>query len=305
MYLQKYGVKRFPYRGRRRCKPSINQYTDGGIVISNDVFGLTIKQFERMYIECLDRRKTQEQWIVNLRYPDKSSKEYLEYLQNCIYYNKGSDIDLMSLLNNIDIIQNVQNIKHPIQHTTMVMESDNDHPGFTRLRLIAVDDKKSELVTSECCESTTHGLYLSVKAFLHKIKQQFACYQLYSHGPCLSNIDQNLDFTVCLCSKNLPCSAIPWARRHRHQWPPNFVIEMIEKYGCFLVPIGPKTNVYGRLLYHKTFGTKGDEETVVKYLSDELDAGQTNQAVDIDSTSLKTRCDEKGHHKSQGKGELD
>ncbi|XP_063409024.1 uncharacterized protein LOC134692498 [Mytilus trossulus] len=48
---------------------------------------------------------------------------------------------------------------------------------------------------------------------------------------------------------------------------------------------------------------KGDEETVVKSLSDELDAGQTNQAADLDSTSLKTRYDEKGQDK--GQGELD
>lgn len=90
-YWKKYGVKRFPYRGRRRYLPSINQFTDGGIFISNDVFGLTIKQFERKYKECLERRKIHEQLILNIRYPDKSSHEYLEYLHNCIYYNKGKN----------------------------------------------------------------------------------------------------------------------------------------------------------------------------------------------------------------------
>lgn len=92
MYLQKYGVKSFPYRGRRRYKPSINQSMDGGIVISNDLFGLTIRQFERIYNACLERRKTHEQWILNLRYPDKSSNEYIKYLQDCVYYNEGKKV---------------------------------------------------------------------------------------------------------------------------------------------------------------------------------------------------------------------
>ncbi|CAG2190459.1 unnamed protein product [Mytilus edulis] len=82
-YLEKYGVKHFPYRGRRKYTPLIHKSVDEGIFISNDVFGLTIRQFERMYKDCLHRRKTHEQWILNLRYPDKSSNEYLEYLQNC------------------------------------------------------------------------------------------------------------------------------------------------------------------------------------------------------------------------------
>ncbi|XP_076083933.1 uncharacterized protein LOC143054770 [Mytilus galloprovincialis] len=87
-YWKKYGVKRFPYRGKRKYTPLVYQADDGGIVISNDVFGLTIRQFERMYKDCLDRRKTHESWIMNLRYPDKASNEYLEYLDKCTDCNK-------------------------------------------------------------------------------------------------------------------------------------------------------------------------------------------------------------------------
>ena len=97
MHLQKYGVKTFPYCRRRRYIPSINQSLAGGIVMSNDVFGLTIGQFERMYKDCLERRKSREKWIINLRYPDKFSNEYLEYLQNCIYYNKGNRVLYLNL----------------------------------------------------------------------------------------------------------------------------------------------------------------------------------------------------------------
>ncbi|CAG2206453.1 unnamed protein product [Mytilus edulis] len=88
-YWEIYGVKRFPYRGKRKFTPLLYPSFHGGMVISNDVFGLTISQFERQYKACLERRKTKEQWILNLRYPDKSSNEYLEYLENCTDCNIG------------------------------------------------------------------------------------------------------------------------------------------------------------------------------------------------------------------------
>ncbi|CAG2203672.1 unnamed protein product [Mytilus edulis] len=87
---EKYGLKRFPYPGTRRYKPLIYQSLDGGMIISNDVFGLTISQFEREFRACLERRTTQEQWILNLRYPDKSSNEYIEYLQTCTDQSKDN-----------------------------------------------------------------------------------------------------------------------------------------------------------------------------------------------------------------------
>ncbi|XP_063405755.1 scavenger receptor cysteine-rich type 1 protein M130-like [Mytilus trossulus] len=93
-FWELYGVKRFPYRGKRKYTPLLSQSFDGGMIISNDVFGLTIRQFERMYKACLERRKTHEQWIINLRYPDKSSNEYLEYLENCTDCHKGNNYDL-------------------------------------------------------------------------------------------------------------------------------------------------------------------------------------------------------------------
>ncbi|CAG2227857.1 unnamed protein product [Mytilus edulis] len=88
-YWEIYGVQRFSYRGRRKYTPLLHQSFDGGMIITNDVFGLTIRQFDRMYKACLERRKIKEPWILNLRYPDKSSKEYLEYLENCTDCNTG------------------------------------------------------------------------------------------------------------------------------------------------------------------------------------------------------------------------
>lgn len=132
----------------------------------------------------------------------------------------GSDVEVLYFLKNVNVVQSLQNIKHPIQHTTLEMESDNDHPGFTRLRLIA--DRKDEynINISKCCESTINGRYLSVKAFLHNIKAfSFSSFPS-AHGHCLPLTDQVFDTRICLRSKSFPVSAIPWVMRHRQQWPP-------------------------------------------------------------------------------------
>ncbi|XP_052086560.1 uncharacterized protein LOC127723884 [Mytilus californianus] len=324
-YLEKYMVKHFPYRGMRKYTPLINKYEEGGMFISNDVFGLTIRQFERMYKDCLQRRKTHEQWILNLRYPDKSSNEYLEYLQNCTDCDKehspwpenelkekelfellvktvgteidirtrqrlfivndmvansmnedkqissgslaegldlrGSDVDIMAVINKAVVIRNVRNtkyfktkvqdVKHSKQQTIFVMETDNDHPGFTRLRLIAAGGTIP--ITSQSIEFTKKGLYLSVNGFLNGIKIQHPHMNLVTHGPCLTFSDQSRDVAFCLRSKYLPYNATPWAMRNRRQWPPNSVIDKIKQYGCLVVPIGPRNKPDSNILWRLSF----------------------------------------------------
>ncbi|XP_071177236.1 uncharacterized protein [Mytilus edulis] len=332
-YWDIYGVKRFPYRGSRKYTPLLYQSLDmleGGMIISNDVFGLTISQFERMFKACLDRRKIHEQYITNIRYPDKSSNEYIEYLENCtdcntdqllwlehegkekyfyeclvneigteidirkrqrlfiiqdMIYNEimpqkrriasgslsegldlpGSDFDIMYEMIDIDVIHNVRKIKHPIHRTTCVMENDINHPGFTRLRLVAEKDGKSFLTPCARCKSVNEslfvsssgkGLYLSVNRFLRKIWHSFSFTKfmpLFLHGPCFSDDRQNYDYAYCLRSKYLPRNAIPWGTRHRCQWPPNSVIDRIIDNGCLLVPIGPKTTSDNDLLWRLSF----------------------------------------------------
>ncbi|CAC5425470.1 unnamed protein product [Mytilus coruscus] len=312
----------FPYPGKRRYTPLVYQTDDGGIVISNDVFGLTIRQFERVYKACLNRRKTQEQYIINLRYPDKTSDEYLEYLQDSTDCNKdyvsltgnnlkenflyeqlvntagteieirtrqqlciiqdsvfkqiqrqrgcqltkissgslaegldlpGSYIDTMYVLNYVDVEWDARNIKHPVERTTLVMESDTDHPGFIYLRLIAGGEEDSFFTPFECFESTRKGLYLSVNTFVSHMNKKMPQPMLSSHGPCLSDDDQSVDYAFCLRSKYLPYSALPWAIRHRLQWPPNNVIDRITNKGCLLVPIGPKTLQDYNILWRVSF----------------------------------------------------
>ncbi|CAC5362858.1 unnamed protein product [Mytilus coruscus] len=276
-FWELYGVKRFPYRGRRKYTPLLYQSLDGGMIISNDVFGLTIRQFERMYKACLERRKRQEQWILNLRYPDKSSKEYLEYLENCTDCYKdhlvwlrnhprqkylfehlvniigseidirkrqrlfiiedmisnadvsdlskifsgslsegldlqGSDIDVMYILGKFDVIQNsdVSNVIYLVHRDTFVMETDIDHPGFTRLRLIAQADRGSfiRIQCLKCPPGTCNGesFYLDVNSFIDcfMVELNMTNYkntEIFLHGPCLSNQEQTLDIAFCLRRK--------------------------------------------------------------------------------------------------------
>ncbi|CAC5365966.1 unnamed protein product [Mytilus coruscus] len=330
-YWEIYGVKRFPYRGQRKYSPLLYQSYDGGMIIQNDVFGLTIRQFERLYKACLERRKTNEQWILNLRYPDKSSNAYLEYLDNCTDSNEGnsktlrcqlgvdvtlisskitrgkktcmklvktigteidirtrqrlfiiqdmivnacstetkissgslaeeldlpgSDMDIMFVSNAADVIQNERNIKHPIHNDIFVMETSIDYPGFTRLRLVARHDKKSIDLTCFDCPpgSCTGKYYIGINSFLDSYRQWFPNIKGVIHGPCISNEKQTIDVTFCLHSTYLPDNAIPWAFRHRLQWPPNFVIERIINYRCLLVPIGPKTIPNSNILWRLSF----------------------------------------------------
>ncbi|XP_063416938.1 uncharacterized protein LOC134699258 [Mytilus trossulus] len=312
-----YGVKRFPYRGQRNYTPCLYQSFDGGMVISNDVFGLTIRQFERIYKACLDRRKKHKQWILNLRYPDKSSNEYLEYLQDGTECDKdhlvwlenvprekylyehlvkvvgneidirnrqrlfiiqdmicsdnyhtqissgslaegmdlyGSDIDIMWVIRDLDVVLNDRNIKHRIQRT-IVMETDIDHPGFTYIRLVQNTD--GEIFRGQCpnCPPGTcdDNWYLSVNSFLANIMKCYRHLPIVLHGPCLSDRENTADYAYCLRSKSLPHNAIPWAFRHRRQWPPNKLIDRIINYGCLLVPIGPKTITDNDLLWRISF----------------------------------------------------
>ncbi|VDI62176.1 Hypothetical predicted protein [Mytilus galloprovincialis] len=320
-YWEIYGVKSFRYRGKRKYTPLLYPSFDGGMKISNDVFGLTISQFERMYKACLERMKTKEQWILNLRYPDKSSTEYLEYLENCTDCLKDqllfiesdprekylyehlvktigteidirkrqrlfiiqdmvanacmsdhtkissgslaeglnlpdSDINIMYVNNSYEVRKSLSNTKHQIHRTTLVMDVDIGHPGFTRLRFKALGVGVILSVHCQCRPGTCTGkrLYLSANDFLNTYYNNYNYNrQIYIHGPCLSDKNQILDIAFCLQGKYLPQNAISLAFRRRLQWPPDCVIDSIIKYKCLLVPIGPKTKPDDHLLWRLSF----------------------------------------------------
>lgn len=163
----------------------------------------------------------------------------------------GSDTDIMFIIEDVDVKKDASNIENPVQRATFVMEPDNDHPGFTRLRLIAGKDKESQFINSETFESITTNVYLSPKKFISNIHQHLP--ELSLHGPCLSDEDQNWDFAFCIRIKYLPHNAMPWVSRYRQQWPPSSIIDMISKNGCLLVAVGPRALPESSLLWRVSF----------------------------------------------------
>ena len=82
LFVDSHGVKSFPYRGRRKHFSCLKQILGNSTDRHNDLFGLTIFQFEREYKACLERRKQNEPQILNILFPIKTDNRYLEYLEN-------------------------------------------------------------------------------------------------------------------------------------------------------------------------------------------------------------------------------
>ena len=82
LFVDSYGVKSLPYRGRRKHFSSIRQILGSRTHRHNDLFGMAIFQFEREYKACLERRKQNEPQILNIVFPIKTDNRYLEYLEN-------------------------------------------------------------------------------------------------------------------------------------------------------------------------------------------------------------------------------
>ncbi|VDI71242.1 Hypothetical predicted protein [Mytilus galloprovincialis] len=166
----------------------------------------------------------------------------------------GNDIDIMYVIEDIEVIRDVRNIKHPVQRTLLVMEADNDHPGFAGLRLIPEVHIDSCFIPTKSIKYTRKGSYLSTYQFVCNIIKIVPHLKLSPHGPSLTDKDQFLDFVFCLRSKYLPYNALQWTLLYRRQWPPNSVIDKIKEYGCLIVPIGPRIlpddcNVLWRIVF--------------------------------------------------------
>ncbi|CAC5373592.1 unnamed protein product [Mytilus coruscus] len=144
---------------------------------SEDVnsYGIMKTTYWKMYgVKSLERRKTKEQCK-----------------------------DIMFVVNCYDVIRSIRNIGYPIHRETSVMETDNNHPRFTRLRF-----KKAVGVSVQCqCRSgtcTSKRWYLSVNNFLDKYKNNCYNHPMFLHGPCLLNRENTFDIAYCFRSKYLP-----------------------------------------------------------------------------------------------------
>ena len=98
LFVDSHGAKSFPYRGRRTHFSSIRQILGSSRNRHNDLFGLTIFQFERQYKACIKRRKQNEPQILNILFPIKTANIYLEYLENTQSQQTGKFIWIYKLI---------------------------------------------------------------------------------------------------------------------------------------------------------------------------------------------------------------
>ena len=82
LFVDSYCAKSFLYRGRQTHFSCLKQILGNKTDRHNDLFGLTIFQFDREFKACLERRKQNEPYILNILFPNKTDNRYLEYLEN-------------------------------------------------------------------------------------------------------------------------------------------------------------------------------------------------------------------------------
>jgi hypothetical protein len=164
----------------------------------------------------------------------------------------GSDMDIMYVLNDVQVIQNVQHMNRSARcHTTLLVEDDMEFPGFSRLKLIAEGDQKYMFTPPECFVETINGIFLSSISFVRQFLKIVKC---FVHGPCLTNKSELIDLAISLHLDSWPRQAEKWLFRHRPcQWPPDIIIDTIFNFGCILVPIGPKEIENNELLWRISF----------------------------------------------------
>ena len=168
----------------------------------------------------------------------------------------GSDMDIMRVLNNVQVIQNGQYMHRSARYTNLLMVYDMEFPGFSRLKYIPNSDHEDGLIytAGECFVKTTNGMYLSNISFIRNLIEERIDCKLSIHGPCLSNKDGSLDVATCFHLHSWPRQAEQWIYRRRPgQWPIDILINEIVNYDCILVPIGPKEIHNNELLWRISF----------------------------------------------------
>lgn len=158
----------------------------------------------------------------------------------------GSDIDIMFIVHNVDIVQDVKEVYRP-GHAIFLMEKCNKYPGFAKLKLLTKHKDWVSFIVQ-----TKTGIYFSSQRFMQFLRGTKDNGQI--HGPCLSDPYQHEDIAFCLRSRDWPYEAQNWIyRQRRWQWPSGGLVESITRYGILLVPIGPKYNENDELWWRLSF----------------------------------------------------
>lgn len=158
---------------------------------------------------------------------------------------KGSDLDVMLVMKEVEIHENESiHINPNISH--FKMETEDTHPGFTKLRLIHSHDRD----VFENCIMVGRDHFFS--NFLNK--QRFACKSFPTiHGPCISDKGGYWDFAMCLRCTSWITSAFMWISRSNNSWPGYDVKQYVVKHGVLYVPIGMKGSEHEDLEWRISF----------------------------------------------------
>lgn len=80
-YCDIYGLR--SYQGKGKYSVCLHRTLDGTLVLRNNLIKPLIDLFEKEFKACLVRRKEHQDQILNIRFPDKTSNYYLDYLDIC------------------------------------------------------------------------------------------------------------------------------------------------------------------------------------------------------------------------------
>ncbi|VDI18578.1 Hypothetical predicted protein [Mytilus galloprovincialis] len=167
---------------------------------------------------------------------------------------KGSDVDLMMISSDFAVYEYFSDIPAQNQKIILVMDTDDTQPCFAKLRILcdrttlsipdilAYDDRKGRVLSSKTFKEMQLNLLSTKHKYLDKI-----------HGPCVSDIDDQLDIALCLkCDKWLSHSE-QWINRSRGKWPSVDIISKIISCGVLFVPIGGKESINEHIEWRMSF----------------------------------------------------
>ncbi|VDI22363.1 Hypothetical predicted protein, partial [Mytilus galloprovincialis] len=169
-------------------------------------------------------------------------------------YLKGSDLDIMVIYSNCTVYE--YNSEIPVINKTipLVMDTEDTQPCFTKLRIVRGHslsyiaevvlhtDHKGEVFSSKLFKETELDRLSTKYEFFYKI-----------HGPCMADINNQLDLAICFkCDKWISHSE-PWIKRSREKWPSADVISKIISCGVLFVPIGSKGSINEHIEWRLSF----------------------------------------------------
>ncbi|VDI02553.1 Hypothetical predicted protein [Mytilus galloprovincialis] len=159
---------------------------------------------------------------------------------------KGSDIDIMAVLKNVDVHEHVASEVLRESKTCFSMNREDTKPGFTFLCL----ENTYANDNSQLCLDTGGKLFLSNELF----KQCFARTLLpVNHGPSLSDKHGLIDLAFCLHSKSWVIPANQWSTRQNNSWPSVEIKQNIIDHGVIFVPIGVRGSINEELEWRLSF----------------------------------------------------